>query len=549
MIKKNYMHVVVVKLITSSSISSLILLTFLFNTTLATLITEGHWILNSTNRQRVHLKCANWYGGHQELFVVGGLELRSVANLTDLFKSSGANCVRLTYSIEMVKYNPVVKPESIAGIAPSDNCNSTERALGVMDCVVHHMQMRGILIIFNNHNSWAGWVGAGAAKNNDQGLWNLPGYSTEDWIQSLEFLVRRYKISGIDLRNEIHDQGGVRITWGETSNVNTDWRAASTAAYERIYHVDPDILVIVGGLCWNTDLRAMAKKIGPSRAFANKKLVYTVHIYTFTFWWNAAAGGNMIRHVITPYSLLFSFISLLIAGACIFTSYQQQQMLWCSASTTTTHMVSYRQLELLDCSDINHLDCDNLKPTVVDWSIFLSMSIVFHVGWLCLAVFYFHTANAAGCSSFANDSIWLIRLASVLVFCSSVGIVCYIRDCVTTAFVSGLVWLGALFFSIFALGTYLSSNTAYSDSLRSWSLDDISVPVLVGEFGTGTPDEASFKWLWEFIHDRYNLDFAYWAFNGRKWMDGAWQSESYGLANDQYTRFRIPSFIKVIFDS
>jgi hypothetical protein len=72
---------------------------------------------------------------------------------------------------------------------------------------------------------------------------------------------------------------------------------------------------------------------------------------------------------------------------------------------------------------------------------------------------------------------------------------------------------------------------------------------LVGEFGTGTPDEASFKWLWEFIHDRYNLDFAYWAFNGRKWMDGAWQSESYGLANDQYTRFRIPSFIKVIFDS
>lgn len=75
----------------------------------STLITDGPWILNSTNNERVHLKCANWYGAHQELWVVGGLEVRSVSNLTDLFKSSGANCVRLPYSVELVKYNPFVR--------------------------------------------------------------------------------------------------------------------------------------------------------------------------------------------------------------------------------------------------------------------------------------------------------------------------------------------------------------------------------------------------------------------------------------------------------
>jgi hypothetical protein len=522
----------------------MVLLIFIFNVTCATLVTKGPWIFNSTNNQRVHLKCANWYGAHQELFVVAGLELQSVSNLTNLFKSSGANCVRLTYSIELIKYNPIVKPASVAGILPSDRCNSIERALDVMDCLVHHLQVRGILIIFNNHNSWGGWVGAGAAVNNNQGLWNLPGYSTEDWIQSLEFLVRRYKIAGIDLRNEIHDQDGVRITWGETSDVNTDWLAASTAAYERIYKIDPDILVIVGGLCWNTDLRAMTKNIGPSRASINRKLVYTVHVYTFSFWWTF--GGNMIRDVITPLALLGSLLSLLIVGMWICTSYQKRRSTYSASYTLLVLDSSYSSLNARCDYD------DEFQQPTLSMShkvyILLSMSVVFHVGWLCLAVLYFNIANTAGCSSFANDSIWLIILSVVLVIGSGVGIVCNVQD-FTSAIMFGLVWLGLLFLSIFALGVYLSSDAALSDSLGVWALDHRSVPVWVGEFGTGTPDEVAFKWLWGFISDRYNLDFAYWAFNGQKWMNGAWESESYGLANDQYTHWRIPGFINDIFDS
>jgi uncharacterized membrane protein YkvI len=94
------------------------------------------------------------------------------------------------------------------------------------------------------------------------------------------------------------------------------------------------------------------------------------------------------------------------------------------------------------------------------------MSIVFHIGWLCLAVFYFQTANTAGCSSFANDSIPLITLASVLVFISIIAIVCFVRVS-TIACLSGLVWMGLLFFSVFVVGAYLSSNAAYLDSLKS----------------------------------------------------------------------------------
>lgn len=281
-----------------------------------------------------------------------------------------------------------------------------------MDCVVRHLQARGILVILNNHNSWGGWVGSGASKQ-DQGLWNLPGYTTEDWIRSLESLVRRYKVAGVDLRNEIHDQDGVRITWGETSDVNTDWLAASSAAYERMYLIDPDVLVIVGGLCWNTDLRAMVESIGPRRAFINQKLVYTVHIYSFSFWWTS--GDNMIADVITPWALLLSLLSFLVAGVCLYAISQKRGWMWHPANFSA---YSYSLLDQTHCVHQNES-----KQGIVSWApTFLSMSIVFHAGWLALSIYYFSTASSAGCSSFAYDSVWLIILASVFVFSQAWGL-------------------------------------------------------------------------------------------------------------------------------
>ena len=478
------------------------------------LVTDGQWILNGTDRQRVRLKCANWYGAHQELHVVGGLELRSVSQLADLFQESGANCVRHPYSVEMVKYNPQVNPLAIAGILPTDNCKSTLLALDVMDCVVSHLQSRGILLIFNNHNSRGSWVGAGAV-NNEQGLWNAPGYSTEDWIQGMEAITRRYKIAGMDLRNEIHDQGGVRITWGETDDVDTDWLAASTAAYERLYQVDPDILAIVGGTCWNTDIRAMMRKVGPVRAYQNRKLVYTVHVYTFSFWWSDQA---VLTEVITPLSIRLFLLCLLASMIiCVYNAHVQYE---------------YKLLTEGEWGGV--------------WA-FVTTSIVFSAGWLAVAIFYYNTATKAGCSSFAEDAVWLIILASVataLALGLGVCFRCELQWLPVSAF--GLLWLGLFFLGVFVLGTYLSSNAAYTNSLDSWSLDKRPVPVWVGEFGTGNHNEPIFKLIWDLMQT-YDLDFAYWAFNGRKWWQGGWESEGFGLMDDRYSEWRFPEFMRAMF--
>lgn len=494
----------------------------------STLITDGQFILNSTN-QRIRLRCANWYGAHQELHVVGGLELRSVSWLADLFQASGANCVRLPYSVEMVKYNPLVTPEAVAGILPTDGCNSTRRALDVMDCVVSHLQRRGILIIFNSHNSHGTWVGAGAAKP-DQGLWNLPGYSTEDWIQSMELITGRYKIAGMDLRNEIHDQEGVRITWGESDNINTDWLAASTAAYARLYRIDPDILAIVGGLCWNTDIRAMTRTVGPAQALRNRKLVYTVHIYTFSFWWNEQA---ILTKVMAPLSIWLFLVYLTASITCFYCNYYSSG--WSEG---------YELLDVLS-------DRPKSIPRSTTVLAFLSASVCFDAGWLAFAVFYYNTAIAAGCSSFADESNWLIILASsaLEVALCAAGYLCYTREFPCLLFISfALLWLSLFFLGIFTVGTYLSSHTSYLDSLNTWSLHDSPVPVWVGEFGTGTPDEPIFKLIWEFINARHDLDFAYWAFNGRKWKNGVWESEGFGLMNDNYSDWRMPGLTQAMFN-
>lgn len=511
-------------------LSALSFVLFLKASNAHSLVTQGPWILNSTNRQRIHLKCANWYGAHQELYVVGGLELLSVSRLVKFFQESGSNCARIPYSIEMVKNNPTVNQSAVAGILPSDQCRSTLRALDVMDCVVSHLQQHGILIIFNCHNSHGTWVGAGAVKN-DQGLWNLPEYSSEDWIQSMEIIARRYKgIAGMDFRNEIHDQDGVKITWGETDNINTDWLAASTAAYDRLYNVDPEILAIVGALCWNTDLRAMVKKVGPLKALTNHKLVYTVHIYTFSFWWD---GQTIISNEMTIISLGGFILCLVIAFIFI----------WIEKKRSNVYNTPVQQPDKII---ICRLWSDEML-------VFISTSTILHIGWLILAIVYNTIAINAGCSMYANDSNIFIIFTSIL---SLIAICCGIDfvynsnrvPWVLTA-ASVFFWLSILFLSIFVAGSYLASDAAYSDSLKSWSLDNRSVPVWVGEFGTGTPDERKFKMIWDFINSKYKLDFAYWAFNGRKWWEGKWESEGFGLMNDQYTAWRHPNFTHALFTS
>lgn len=449
------------------------------------LVTRGAWITDADTGQRVKLKCVNWYGAHQERHMVGGLELRGAQDLVALLASTGANCVRITLSIELTKYNPYLAhyPQT--------------RALHAMDQVVAYLNAHQIMVIMNNHVSWAAWVGG--MDHSQQGLWHLPAhnYTASDWIDSLRSIAQRYrgKIIGIDLRNEIHDQDGVEIDWGQTQSIESDWLTAATLASDAIHDEDPELLIFVGGLCWNFDLRAMMRNIGPAKVHARRKLVYAVHAYTFSFVWRSDEIQLWLFEV---KAISFWFFAFSIA----------LYWIWMGGSLP--------------------------KPQDFLW-----LSLVIFPVLLAGLTILSDQVRAAKCACLNLDHYLGTVAAGTLVTAASW--IYLVKD--RRAF-----WLlgGMASLYVYGFAKFMLSEMAMQAFLGLWVLQDRQVPVWVAEVGTGDPDFYDWQWLWHYIRRKHDLDFAYWAFNGRKW-DGKWKDEPFGLATQDYTKLRKPCFTETLF--
>ncbi len=488
----------------------------------------GAFLVDSASGRRVHLHCVNWYGAHSDLYVVHGLELQSISFLVQKLVEAKSNCVRIPVSNDFSNVNPEVSRHAIVGLNRTE-CSNTQRAMDVMDCVVNILNKNNIMVIFNNHVSWPAWVGG--PGHSQQGLWHWGprfrngSYTVQKWIQSMEILARRYNMTGLDLRNEIHDQENIRITWGESDDIRSDWLAASTLATERLHSINKDLLIFVGGLCYNFDLRAMMRRVGPMNAFDRRKLVYTTHVYPWSFWWNTE-----LLKLINLISLLFSFMSFLCGLTCYFDYF------------------SYLQYKILRGSLDKY--CITQKPTVCD---IIRASVIFWACWFALSLLFFFTSSQNGCSTVANDSLWLV-IASLIFTCFAAAAVLCQRKCTTclwhTYWGLSLGWLGVFFFSLFFVTMYLLSVQSYDDFLKLWALENRPVPVWVGEFGDSVSRvhrNQGWDRLWHVISSAYDLDFAYWCFNGRKWFNGKWEDEGFGLLSADYRSWRNPLFLNQIF--
>ncbi len=245
----------------------------------AWLNSSGSNLISATSRLPVRLRCVNWYGAHLHTFVAGGLDKRSCGEIAESIRQLGANCVRIPLSVQVVLTNPLPPASALAALNASECTAHSD--LQVLDCQVRELTKRGLMVILNNHNSFPGWVGAHQAK--PQGLWHTQQFPTSAWVASLAALAFRYKrnplVVGIDIRNEIHDQDGVVITWGKSNDTDSDWKAATLLVDAALREVNPNVLVIVSGLCCAYDLRAM-QDLENYRS----QYVFTTHVYTFSWW-------------------------------------------------------------------------------------------------------------------------------------------------------------------------------------------------------------------------------------------------------------------------
>lgn len=253
--------------------------------------TKGRHILDARNKV-VKLTSINWYGASDIKFIPSGLDVRHRDDIAALIRRMGFNSVRLPYSDEMVRRNPRIDPDLLAGnkdlIPPEDSVcgeNNAARALDVFTAVVESLTAAGLLVIVNNHITQATWCcGANLCDGGWSNDW-LGGrvlcrvsQTEEEWIENWETVMQPFRenklVIGADLRNE------VRGVWG-TMHWDS-WATAAEKAAERLLKLNRDWLMIVEGISSANDLSGIRDR--PIQLSYPDRVVYSAHVYSWSGW-------------------------------------------------------------------------------------------------------------------------------------------------------------------------------------------------------------------------------------------------------------------------
>ena len=76
---------------------------FIQHSSAVQLSTNGRWIVNEAG-QRTKLACVNW-PSHLEVMVAEGLNKQTLDKISSIVRTTGFNCVRLTWAIQMITNN------------------------------------------------------------------------------------------------------------------------------------------------------------------------------------------------------------------------------------------------------------------------------------------------------------------------------------------------------------------------------------------------------------------------------------------------------------
>ncbi|CAD7947965.1 unnamed protein product [Amoebophrya sp. A25] len=284
--------------------------TFVLNGTVSGLVQEadlplavkGRWITDSKHR-RVNLRCVNWYGPHMRQSVVNGLNVQPLHLIADTIVSSGFNCVRLTYSLDLVNNVTMKVPNAKHTLARNiDLIDLTP--MQIFDRTVEVLTQRKIMVFLNNHVSSSGWC---CSIDDGEGLWYTSRWSERDWIRSLVAVTLRYKnnnyVVGHDIRNEIRPSMGLSPTWFSADRYAA-WAPAALRASLEIEKVHPKHLIVVSALYFGMFLCDVDKF--PVHELLPGKVIYAVHAYK---WYSVREKVRTMIEVYLGAFVAFIFLS------------------------------------------------------------------------------------------------------------------------------------------------------------------------------------------------------------------------------------------------
>ncbi|CAJ1458513.1 unnamed protein product, partial [Effrenium voratum] len=239
------------------------------------------------NQDGQHFKLAgvNWYGASDSYHVVGGLDMRPLADICHSVAAMGFTVVRLPFSSEMLRVQSV--PEGAIDYSLNGELKGLT-PLQVYDRVIEQLGLAGVTVMINNHTTVGAWSG-GVELN---GMWfrdQCEIYTEQSWINDWVMMAKRYKdmpqVVGYDIRNEVRPttMTGPSPRWGSGEKL-FDWsRAAGSCARALMDAAAPGVIV-VERIAWpQNSLREMLKP-PPWEAWGvpRDRIVLSVHMYAWS---------------------------------------------------------------------------------------------------------------------------------------------------------------------------------------------------------------------------------------------------------------------------
>ncbi|XP_057950291.1 glycosyl hydrolase 5 family protein-like [Malania oleifera] len=255
------------------------------------LYTKSRWIVDEEGK-RVKLACVNW-PAHLEAVVAEGLSKQPVDTISRRIVTMGFNCVRLTWPLFLVTSDSLTNVtvrqslmslgliESIAGFQVHNPSIVDLSLINAFQAVVSSLASINVMVILDNHLSKPGWC---CSSNDGNGFFGDTFFNPDDWLTGLTRMAALFNdtpyVVGMSLRNELR---------GPKQNPNAWYRYMQRGA-ETVHAANPNALVILSGLSYDTDLSFIQRR-AVTLTFAGKHL-FEFHWYSFSFG-NDFGKGNV----------------------------------------------------------------------------------------------------------------------------------------------------------------------------------------------------------------------------------------------------------------
>ncbi|KAK2414084.1 glycosyl hydrolase 5 family protein [Trifolium repens] len=243
------------------------------------LSSNKRWIVDESGK-RVKLRCINW-SSHLNAMIAEGLNRIPLEKLIAQLKDLGFNCVRYTWATHMfTRYSTYKVGENFdklnlhgtrLGIKFYNPSLENVTVVDAFDFIMDEFGKQGMMVLVDNHVSDPQWC---CGNNDGNGFFGDQHFDPLEWLEGLSNVANRVKgkpqVVAIGMRNELR---------GPNQDKN-NWHKYMSQGATTIHKANPNILVFVSGLNYDTDLSFL--KTEPLNVSIGNKLVYEVHSYAWS---------------------------------------------------------------------------------------------------------------------------------------------------------------------------------------------------------------------------------------------------------------------------